>query len=147
MFTERFQILIGIRQIHFVGDNEPGPFREQRIVEIDLAPELLQVFHGIAAFASGDVEDEEQSAASRDVPQKLVAESEPAMRALNQTGNISDRSAAIFGKIDHTDDRMQRREWIWRNFRTRGGNFAKQSRFAGVRIANERGIGDRAQLK
>ena len=69
------------------------------------------------------------------------------MRAFDQAGNVRDRGAAISVELHHTDDRMQRREWIWRDFRLRRGKFSKQSRFSGVRITNQSGVGNGAQFE
>ena len=75
------------------------------------------------SFASRDIEDEKQNPATGDVPQKIVAEADVAMRAFDQTGNVGNRGAAITVEIDHPNDRMQRGERIRRDLRMRGGNF------------------------
>ena len=79
--------------------------------------------------------------------QKIVSEPKIAMRTLNQTRNVRDRRAAITRKLNHADDRMQRRERIGRDFRTRRRDFSQQRRFSRIRITDESSIGNRAQLE
>ena len=125
----------------------PGSLREARIVEIDFAPKILQILDRMAALASGDVEDKKQDAAACNVAEKIVAEADVAMCALDQSGNVGDRSAAISVKLDHADDRVQRRKRIGRDFRMRRRNFPEQRRFARIRITNQRGVRHRAQFE
>ena len=76
-----------------------------------------------------------------------MAEADITVCAFNQTRNIGNGSAAISRKIDYPNDRMQCRERIRRDLRPGRGDFSKEGRFARVRITNETGIGDCAQLQ
>ena len=82
-------------QVHFVGNYVPRPLRQTRIEEIDFASQILQIFNRMPAFAAGGVDDEKQYFAARYMPQEVVAESNVAVRAFDQAGNISDRGAMI----------------------------------------------------
>ena len=81
--AQRLEILLSPRQIYFVRDDAPGPLRKARIVEIDFAPQILEILNRMATFAAGDIEDEKQHAAPRDVPEKIVAKPDVSMRALD----------------------------------------------------------------
>ncbi len=93
---ERPQVLGRLGQIHLVCDHVPGPLRKPRIIEIDLTPQVLEIFDRMPAFASRDVEDEKQNPAASDVAKKIVTEADVAMRSFDQTGNVGNRRAAIF---------------------------------------------------
>src|SRR5207245_6022097 len=121
--------------------------RQYRIVKIDFAAEILEVFDRIASFTSRNIDNEKYNVAARNMSQKIVSEPKIAMRTLNQTRNVRDRRAAITRKLNHTDDRMQRRERIGRDFRTRRRDFSQQRRFSRIRITDESSIGNRAQLE
>src|SRR6476659_4454005 len=99
------------------------------------------------AFAPGDIENEKQDTAPGNVTEKIVAQPDVPMRAFDQTRNIRDRRAAISVKLDHADDRVQRRERIRRDLRMRRGNFPEQRRFPRIRIADERRVCHRAELE
>ena len=89
------QIFAAVRQINFVRHDAPGSFRKSRIIQVDLAPQTLQILDRVTSFASRDVEDEKQKPAARDVPKKIVTETDVPMRSFDQAGNIRDRRAAI----------------------------------------------------
>ena len=108
---------------------------------------MLQILDRVPPFAAGDVEDEKEQPAARDVPEKIVAEPDVSMRAFDQSRNIRDRRAPIAVEFHHADHRMQRREWIRRDLRVRRGNLSEQSRFPGIRITDQSRVGDRAQLE
>ena len=144
---ERAQILCRVGQIHLVGDHVPGSLRKPRIIKIDLAPSVLQIFDRVPAFASRTVEDEKQDAAARDVAKKIVTEADVAMCSLDQSGNIGNRGAAIAIEINHADHRMKRGKRIGRDLRVRGRDFSEQGRLAGIRITHERSVGHRPKLE
>ena len=98
-------------------------------------------------FASRDIEDEKQDPAARDVAQKIVAETDVAMRPFDQAGNVGNRGPAIFIELNHADHRMKRGERIGRDLRMRRGNLPEQRRLAGIRITDERRVGHRPQLE
>ena len=77
-----------------------------------------------------------------EVPQKIVAEADIAMRAFDQTGNVRDRRSTVSQKLNHTDNRMQGRERIRRHFRPRRRNSPKQSRLPSIRIADQSRVCD-----
>src|SRR5262249_50292979 len=108
----------------------------------ELLAKLLQIFDRITPFASGNVHHEKKNSAAGDVSQELVTEAETPVGAFNQSGNVRDRRPPIFGKFHHTDDWMQRCEWVGGDFRSRGGNFSEQSRFPGIRITNQTCVRD-----
>src|SRR5260370_4955436 len=142
--AQRLKIFFGTDQIHFVRDHKPRTLREQRIVKIEFLAQLLQVFDWIAVFGPRDVDNEQENSSTSDVSQKLVAESEAAMRPFDQTGNVSDRRASVSRKFYRSDDRMQRRERIGGDFRSSSRNFSQQSRFASGRITDQSRICDRS---
>ena len=76
-------IFIRAGEINFVGNDKPRPFRKPRIIKIDLFAQLLDVLHRIAAFASGNVDNEKENFAARNVPQEFVTQPNPFVRAFD----------------------------------------------------------------
>ena len=74
--SQRRQIFVRARQIHFVRNHEPRTLRQQWVVQIDFLTQLLQIFDRIAAFASGNIDNEKKNPAARNVAEKFVPESE-----------------------------------------------------------------------
>ena len=85
--------------------------------------------------------------ASGDVPEKCVAEAKIAMRPFDQTRDVRHRRAAIIGEINHADHRVQGRKRIRRHLRMGRGNSPQKRRLSGVRVTDQPGVGDRAQLE
>ena len=135
------------RQVHFVGDDMPGPLGKARIVKVDLAPQILEVFDRMTSFASGDIEHEKQQPAAGDMAEKIVAEPDVAMRSFDESRNVRDRRPAVAVEFDHAHNGMKGGERIRRHLRMRRGNFPQQSGFARVGITDERRVRHRAQLE
>ena len=69
------------------------------------------------------------------------------MRSFDQSRNIRNRRAPIIRELHHADHRMQSREGIRRDLRMRRRDSPEQSRFSRVRITDQSGVRDRAQLE
>jgi hypothetical protein len=109
--------------------------------------EGFEILSWVSAFASGNINNEQQNLAARDVAQEFVPESKTEVRAFNQTGDIGNRRPSIIGKLHHADNRMQRRKRIHCHLWTRCRDFPEQRRFARVRITDQCSIRNRAQLE
>ena len=77
-------------------------------------------------LASGYVENEKQNPTAGNVTEKIMAETDVPMRALDQSRNVRDRSAAVAIELDHADNRMEGRERIRRHLWMGRGDFSKQ---------------------
>ena len=88
-------IFISTGQIHFIRDHKPRPLRQERIVKVELFPQLLQIFDRVAAFTSGNIDNEQKNPATGDVAKKFVAKAQPAMRPFDQAGDVRDRCPVI----------------------------------------------------
>src|SRR5260370_29929195 len=76
-----------------------------------------------------------------------MAESEPVMRAFNQTGDVRNRRTPVIRKFHHADDWMQCCERICCYFRLCRRNFPQKRGFARVWITNQAGIRDGSQFE
>src|SRR3954451_16121386 len=101
----------------------------------------------MAAFASGNIENEEQDSATRNVPEKIVAKPDISMRAFDESRNVRNRSATITVELDDADDGMKSREWVRRDLRMRRGDFSEQGRFTRVGIPDQRRVRHCPQFK
>src|SRR5947209_13173544 len=82
-FAKQPEILFRRGKVHFVCDDAPRTFREQRLIQIDLASQALQIFDRVTSFASSCIEHEEQIAAAHDVPEEIMTEPNVAVRAFD----------------------------------------------------------------
>src|SRR6266478_9833401 len=104
---------------------------------MNFPPKVLQIFYGIASFASGYINHEYQNAATCDVAQEFVAQPNPPVCSFDQTRDIRNGRPPVTWHFHYTDDRMQRRERICCDLRPRSRDFPQKCRFACIRITNE----------
>src|SRR5215203_3627844 len=116
-------MFLRIWQIHFIGNYEPGTRRQGRIIQINFAAQILQIFDWIASLASGDIDYENQNAAARNVAQEFVTQPYSAVRTFDQTGDIGDRGASVTWKFNDADDRVKCGKRISGDLRPRCRNF------------------------
>src|SRR5262245_12806834 len=81
-----------------------------------------------------------------EMPEKPVTKSVSFVRAFDQSGNVRNDEGVEVTKIDHTQVRFQRREWIISNLRSRRRNSGNESWPAGIREPDEANIGEQLQL-
>ena len=103
---------------------------------------LSGVFEKLRAIQKVD-----ENARALDVLEKTVSESEPAMRAFDQPGNVGDDKAAVIGEIDDTQIRSQRGESVIGDFGPSGADAGDESGFSGIRESDDRGIGQKLELE
>lgn len=72
--SEAGQVVFRTFQVHFIGDDKPGLFGQVFAVKFDFRAEVLQVFNGVASFASGHVQNEDEHLAACDVAQEFVSQ-------------------------------------------------------------------------
>lgn len=143
---EGLKIFSGSWHIHFVGDDARW-FGDQRgIVEPQFLAEALVIIDRMTPFTARHVDDIEKCLTANDMSQKFMAKAAIFMRAFDQAGNVCHRGAAEIRQINHTDKRMQCREWIGGRFRLGGRNGAQKRGFAGVGVSHEPDIGNRSKL-
>ncbi len=65
---ERSEMVGCLRQIHLVRHHPPRSQRKPRVIEIDFAPQMLQIFDRVAPLAPGHVDHEKEQLAASDVP-------------------------------------------------------------------------------
>jgi hypothetical protein len=94
-----------------------------------------------------DVDQMQQQLRALDVAQEAIAQSRSRVRAFNQTGNVGDHERAKVAEIDDAEVRLQSRERIVSDFRTRGGNGRDESRLAGVWKTHEADVRQQFQLE
>src|SRR5678816_1097356 len=99
---ELLDALPGAGQVHLVCDDNPRTLAQCRIVEVELAPEILQIGDWFAAFTAGHIEDENEQFAADDMAQKVVPQSYIFVGTLNETGDVSNCVPAIARVINDT---------------------------------------------
>ena len=82
-----------------------------------------------------------------EVSQELMAETKPPMRALDETGNVGHREAAIAAQADNPEIRRQRGERIVGDLRAGRGDSRDQRRLARVGKADQADIGEHLHLE
>ena len=82
--------------------------------------------------------------AALDMAEEAVAQSDALMRAFDQAGQIGHHEFAAIDR-EHAELRMQRGEGIIRDLRLGRADGGEEGRLAGIRQADEAGIGDQLQ--
>ena len=88
-----------------------------------------------------------ENARSFDVAQEFVSQADAVMRALDQPGQIGQHEGPFAADCHQAKIGMFGCERIVGNFRLRLRQSAQQRGFAGVRQANESGVGDDFQFQ
>ncbi len=88
----------------------------------------------------------QQHAAALDMAEEAVAEAGALMRAFDQAGNVGQHEFAAVD-ADHAELRMQRGEGIVRDLRLGRADGREEGRLAGIRQADQTGIGDQLQAQ
>ena len=99
---------------------------------------------GLPGMFRGGVDEVEQHAAAFDMAEEAVAEAMTLMRALDQARNIGEHEFAPVA-AHHAEPRMQGGEGVIGDLRLRRRHDREESRFPGVRQADEPGIRDELQ--
>ena len=110
-------------------------------VGFELVPHRLV---GLAGVFAGPVDEMQQHAAALDVAEEAVAEPDAVMRALDQSRQVGEHEFAIVD-AHHAELRMQRGERIVGDLRLGGADRRKERRLAGIRQADQAGVGDQLQ--
>ena len=93
---------------------------------------------------AGAVDEMQQHPAALDMAEKAVAETEALVGAFDQARNIRQHEFAAVDR-DDAELRMQRGEGIIGDFRLGGADGGEEGRLAGIRQADQAGIGDEFQ--
>ena len=101
---------------------------------------------GLAGVLAGAVDQMQQHAAALDVAEEAVAEAGALVRAFDQAGNVGQHEFAAVA-LDHAELGMQRGEGIVGDLRLGRADRGEEGRLAGVRQADEAGIGDQLQAQ
>ena len=139
------QIFFRSFQVHFVGDDEPGLFGQVFAVQFNFRAEILKVFNGVAAFAAGHVQNEDEHFAARDVAQEFMSQAPVVVCAFNDAGNVRHNAAAKAVEFHHSNDRLKRGKRIAGYFGLGFRNVSQQCAFARVGVAYQPGVRNAAQ--
>ena len=114
---------------------------EPLAVGVELGAHGLVVFAGVLA---GAVDQMQQHAAALDVAEEAVAEAGAFVRAFDQAGDVGQHELAAVA-LDHAELRVERGERIVGDLRLRRADRGEEGGLAGVRQADEAGVGDQLQ--
>jgi hypothetical protein len=144
----------GLHASSFSGSNRLGRQRVDLGERKDLGPfgEIVAIGFQLAAhgFPGGDgvlagrVDEMQEGARALDMAEEAVAEADALMRALDQAGNVGNDEFALVDAHD-AELRMQRGEGIVGDLGLGRGDRREKRRLAGVRQADQPGIGDQFQ--
>ena len=82
---QSLQVAPGLGQVHFVGYDGLGSFRQTRLILVQLIAQLLQVSPGLWG---GHVQDKQQEAAALDVTQERDAQATVQVRPLDDAWDV-----------------------------------------------------------
>ena len=144
---ELLQVLLRRRLVHLVGDDQTRPLQQRRVVELQFAQEILVIVPRGAAVRAGHVEQQHQHLAPLDVPEKLVAQADVAVRAFNQARHIAHRKPMEIRVFHDADLGVERGEGVGRDFGPGARDSRQQGRFAGIRVSHQADFRHDAQLE
>ena len=109
--------------------------------KLELAANRVEIVYGIASGGARHVDEVHEDLRPLEMPQELVAQTEAAMRALDETRNVGEHEAAIVAQPDDAEIGRQRRERIVGDLGSRRGDARDQRRFARVWKSHEPDVG------
>ncbi len=133
---EGLEIVFGLRQVHFISNDARRLGCERGIVEAKFLAERLVIVDRVPALAARHVENEEEGFATNDMSQELVTQTAVFMRAFDQTRDVRHGGAAVFRKVNDTDQGMQGGKRICRRLGLRGREFAEECGLSSIRISH-----------
>ena len=137
-------LLLERRLVHRVDlrqRDDLGLFVEPRAIGGKLAAHRAVVGAGVRARR---VDQMRQSAAALDMAEEPVAEAVALVRALDEAGNVGEHEVAPVD-LDDAEARVERRERIIGDLGLGRRDRGEEGRFAGVRQADEAGVGDQLE--
>src|SRR5439155_1593008 len=87
--------------VHLVRGDQLRLARKRRLKKLELAANRIEIVYGIASGGARHVDEVHEDLRPLEMPQELVAQTEAAMRALDETRNVGENEAAIVGSFVH----------------------------------------------
>src|SRR6516164_568293 len=81
--------------VHLVGGDELRLGRQRRLKQLQLSTDRVKILDRVAQAAARYVDDVYEHSRPFEVPQELMAETETAVRPLDQAGHVGNDEAAI----------------------------------------------------
>ena len=122
-------------------------FTQVPVMQFQLAADHPVIVQGIAAIGRQRLNQVDQHASPLDMPQEFVAQTNATMGAFDQARQIGQDKSPFPADQDQTEVRMLGRKWIVADFRLGAGKTAQQRRFAGIRQADQPGVGNDLQFQ
>ena len=136
-----------VQQVALVRGDELRPGGQLRAVALKLGVYRLEILHGVAPLAAGDVHQVYQQPAAVDVPQKVVPQPGALARALDDAGDVRQHEGHVLVHIHHAQVGEERREMVVGDLRVRVGDHGEQRALAHVGEAHEPHVGQQLQLQ
>ena len=143
--------LVGVGDVGFGGDEDGGFSGEGWVEAFEFVGDDFVVVDRIRAVGSvGDIDEVDNDAGALDVFEELDAEAVAEMRTFDEAGEVGDGEGfgvGEFADLDYAEVGFERGEGVVGDFGPGGGEARDEGGFADVRIANESGIGEEAELE
>ena len=117
------------------------------VVEGDFLSEDGEVAAGVAGFAAGGIDHEEEEGAAEEMAEEFVTEADVFVCSFDEAGDIGDDDAAVLREFDDTDHGVEGGEGVGSDLRAGGAQSGEEGAFAGVGEADESGVGDLAEFE
>src|SRR6185437_2099199 len=144
---QRFQTLRFIKRVDLRCDNELRSRCQILVVRRELAIHSFVITDCIAARHRRNIDEMQQQLRALDVSQETIAQTSASVRALNQSGNIGDHESTKVTEIDNTKMRLQSRERIISDLRSRRGDSRDKRRLSRIRKTNQTNVREQLQLE
>jgi hypothetical protein len=111
-----------VDRVDLIGGNDLRLGRNRGIELPELLDDRLEVLDRIAARGARDINQVHEHFRALDVAQELMPQPVPLVRAFDEPRHVGDHEAAIAAERDHAQVRLERRERIVGDLRSRGGD-------------------------
>ena len=148
MIAARSRSRLSLRrwQIGFVQHNDLRATCQLGLILPQFFIDLPIIIDRVAPIDTGGIDQMQQQAGALDMPQKIEAQANAAMCALDQARDVGDNKA-IIAHAHHAKIWLKRRKGICADFGSCSADDREQCRFAGVRKAYQADIGQQLQLQ
>ena len=135
------------QRINLVGRDDLGFRRERRAEGGEFTVDHLEIVSRITPRRLRDVDQMDQKPGPLHMPEELDPEPLTSMRALDQPRYVGQHERSKLAQIDDAEVRCERGKRVIGDFGARRRDARDQRRLAGVRKADDPGVGDHLQIE
>src|ERR1043165_2244095 len=139
---QRLQSLRLVERIDLCGNHKLWSRRQLLVVRRELAIHRFVISSCIPSRNRRNIHEMQQQLRAPDVSQKTISQTRTRVRAFDQSRYIGNHESTKVTEIDYTEMRLERRERVVGNLRTRGRNSRDERRLTCIRKSHQTHVGE-----